>query len=51
MDLYDIRLTLDPDYPDKVEIERLVDGVSHEGGQFDLDQFITHVLVFYEKNF
>jgi hypothetical protein len=51
VDLDSIRITFDPDYPDKVEIERLVDGVAHEGGQFDLEQFITHVLAFYEKNF
>ena len=32
LELYDIRITTDPDYPDKVEIEMLENGVGVEGG-------------------
>jgi len=51
MDLYDIRITLDPDYPDKVEIEMLENGVGVEGGQFDLGGLIQAIKEFYNKNY
>ena len=51
LELYDIRITTDPDYPDKVEIEMLENGVGVEGGQFDLTSFIDHVKEFYNKNY
>lgn len=51
IDLRDVRLTVDPDYPDKIEIEMLEDGVAVEGGQFDLDAFLNTVVDFYNKNF
>jgi hypothetical protein len=51
MDLKTISITTDLDYPDKVEIHILEDGVIVEGGQFDMDAFIAHVLEFYNKNF
>ena len=51
MDLYDIRLTLDPDYPDRVEIEMLENGVGVEGGQFDLASLITAIKIFYNENY
>ena len=51
MDLYDIRLTTDPDYPDKVEIEMLENGVGVEGGQFDLAGLILAIKEFYKKNY
>jgi hypothetical protein len=51
MDLYDIRLTLDPDYPDRVEIEMLENGVGVEGGQFDLAGLINAIKEFYNKNY
>lgn len=49
MDLYDIRLTTDPDYPDKIEIEMLENGVGVEGGQFDLAGLITVIKEYYNK--
>ena len=51
MDLYDIRLTLDPDYPDKVEIEMLENGVGVEGGQFDIAGLILAIKEYYNKNY
>jgi len=51
MDFQDIRLTFDPDYPDKIEIEMLEDGVGVEGGQFDLGQFIQVIKQFYTENY
>ena len=51
MDLYDIRLTTDPDYPDKVEIEMLENGVGVEGGQFDLAGLILAIKRFYNENY
>ena len=51
MDLYDIRLTLDPDYPDKVEIVMLENGVGVEGGQFDLAGLIQVIKEYYNKNY
>ena len=51
MDLYDIRITLDPDYPDRVEIEMLENGVGVEGGQFDLADLIAAIKEFYNANY
>ena len=47
-EIYDISVTTDADYPDKVEIHLLdKDGAIVEGGQFDLKLFIRHVMEFY----
>ena len=51
MDLANINITFDPDYPDKVEIGIVEDGVIVEGGQFDLTSFLLHVMEFYNKNY
>jgi hypothetical protein len=51
IDLYNIRITTDPDYPDKVEIEMLENGVGVEGGQFDMASFINAVMEFYHANY
>jgi hypothetical protein len=51
MDLYDIRITTDPDYPNKVEIEMLENGVGVEGGQFDLAGLIEVIKRFYNENY
>lgn len=51
MDIKNISIAVDEDYPDKVEIHMLEDGAIVEGGQFDMDAFIKHVLEFYNKNF
>ena len=51
MDFQDIRLTFDPDYPDKIEIEMLEDGVGVEGGQFDLAGLILAIKQFYNDNY
>jgi hypothetical protein len=51
MDLYDIRITTDPDYPDKVEIEMLENGVGVEGGQFDIAGLILAIKKFYAENY
>jgi hypothetical protein len=51
MDLYDIRITTDPDYPDKVEIEMLENGVGVEGGQFDMAGLILAIKKFYAENY
>ena len=51
LELYDIRITTDPDYPDKVEIEMLENGVGVEGGQFDLDDFLRYILAFYNERY
>lgn len=51
LDLHDVRITTDPDYPDKVEIEMLENGVGVEGGQFDLASFIQAIKQFYNANY
>jgi len=51
LELYDIRITTDPDYPDKVEIEMLENGVGVEGGQFDMAGLILAIKEFYNKNY
>ena len=51
MDFDTIRITFDPDYPTKIEIEMLENGVGIEGGQFDLNDFIKCVKEFYNKNY
>lgn len=49
---YNINFTLDDDYPDKIEISLVdEDGVIVEGGQFDLQDFMMHVMKFYQKNY
>jgi len=51
MDLRNISITFDPDYPDKVEIGMLEDGVLVEGGQFDLEEFIKLVTDYYNEKY
>ena len=51
LDLYDIRITTDPDYPDRVEIEMLENGVGVEGGQFDMAGLISAIKKFYNENY
>jgi len=51
IDLQDIRITVDPDYPDKVEIEMLENGVGVEGGQFDMAGLIQAIKEFYHANY
>jgi hypothetical protein len=49
-DIYDVSITTDEDYPDKVEIHLLdQQGVIVEGGQFDLEAFLQHIMEFYDK--
>jgi hypothetical protein len=50
--VYDISITTDEDYPDKVEIHLLdKHGAIIEGGQFDLDLFLEHIMEFYNSNY
>ena len=50
--IYDISITTDTDYPEKVEIHLLnQEGAIVEGGQFDLADFLQHVMAFYDKNY
>lgn len=50
--IYDIAITTDDDYPDKVEIHLLDQaGAIVEGGQFDLAEFLQHVMKFYNKHY
>lgn len=51
MNIQNISIVVDPDYPDKVEIHMLEDGAIVEGGQFDLEAFVQHVLEFYNRNY
>jgi len=51
-EIYDVGITTDQDYPDKVEIHLLdEDGAIVEGGQFDLAMFLEHVMEFYHANY
>ena len=51
MDIANINITYDPDYPDKVEIGIVENGVIVEGGQFDLEDFLMHVMKFYNERY
>jgi hypothetical protein len=49
---YNITFTVDEDYPDKIEISMTDDdGVVVEGGQFDLHEFMQHVMKFYNDRY
>lgn len=49
-EVYDISIVTDTDYPDKVEIHLLgKHGDILEGGQFDLDAFLQHIMEFYDR--
>lgn len=51
-EIYNIAITTDTDYPDKVEIHLLDQaGAIAEGGQFDLAMFLEHVMEFYNKHY
>lgn len=51
-EIYDVAITTDSDYPDKVEIHLLdKEGAIVEGGQFDLATFLEHVMEFYYANY
>lgn len=51
-EIYDIGITTDRDYPDKVEIHLLdQNGAIVEGGQFDLAMFLEHVMQFYHAHY
>ena len=48
----DIKIEIDPDYPDKVEIHLLdATGAIIEGAQFDRFAFMSWVLRFYNENY
>jgi hypothetical protein len=51
LDINSLRITVDPDYPTKIEISMLENGVIVEGGQFDLSDFLNVVLKFYNDNY
>lgn len=51
MELRNISITYDPEYPGMIEIGMLEDGVLVEGGQFDLGDFMEAVLKFYNENY
>ena len=47
-----IQIVIDEDRDDRVELYMLDDnGEQIEGGTFDLNAFMDHVLLFYNKNF
>jgi hypothetical protein len=47
-----IEIVVDEDHDDRVELYLLDDsGQRIEGGTFDLNAFMDHVLSFYNKNF
>ena len=50
-DARNVMLTVDEDYPNKIEISIMEDGVIVEGGQFDIDEFMNHVLKFYQAKY
>jgi len=51
MQVNNLKFTLDPDYPDKIEIGIVEDGVVVEGGQFDLNAFMDVIVKFYNENY
>lgn len=51
LELYNIRITTDEDYPDKVEIEMLENGVAVEGGQFHLAGLMNVIVKYYNDNY
>lgn len=51
-EVYDVSIVTDTDYPDKVEIHLLGEyGQIIEGGQFDLQAFLQHIMEFYNENY
>ena len=46
-----IRIEIDEDHPEKVWIWMIEDGIKVEGGSFDLDEFMNHILNYYNDNY
>lgn len=46
-----IRIEIDEDHPEKVWIWMIEDGEKVEGGSFNLDEFMNHVLNYYNGNY
>lgn len=50
--VYDISIVTDTDYPDHIEIHLLgKHGEILEGGQFNLQDFLNHVMEFYNLHY
>ena len=46
-----IRIEIDEDHPEKVWIWMIEDGIKVEGGSFSLDEFMNHILNYYNDNY
>jgi len=51
LNMASIRIEIDEDHPEKIWIWMIEDGVKIEGGSFSLDEFMNHILNYYNKNY
>jgi hypothetical protein len=51
LDMAGIRIEIDEDEPEQVWIWIIEDGIKVEGGSFSLDEFMNHIMNYYNGNY
>jgi hypothetical protein len=51
LDLAGIRIEIDEDEPEQVWIWIIEDGIKVEGGSFSLDEFMNHIMNYYNGEY
>jgi hypothetical protein len=51
LDMAGIRIEIDEDEPEKVWIWIIEDGIKVEGGSFSLDEFMNHIMNYYNGEY
>jgi hypothetical protein len=51
LDMANIRIEIDEDHPEAVWIWMIENGIKVEGGQFSLDEFMSVILDYYNRNY
>jgi len=51
LDMAGIRIEIDEDHPEQVWIWIIEDGIKVEGGSFSLDEFMNHIMNYYNGNY
>jgi hypothetical protein len=51
LDMAGIRIEIDEDEPERVWIWMIEDGIKVEGGSFSLDEFMNHIMNYYNGEY
>lgn len=51
LDMAGIRIEIDEDEPERVWIWLIENGIKVEGGSFSLDEFMNHIMNYYNGNY